>query len=67
MTVVTVTGGILIDKLIKSKWVSTTVGRKLAECSGTNNCCLTWDEMFLYLILLQYQIVFLCGSGVWFL
>jgi hypothetical protein len=59
MTVVTITGGIMIDKLIKSTLISTTVGRKLAECSGTNNCCLTWDEMFLYLILLQYQIGFL--------
>lgn len=34
MTIVTVTGGVLIDKLIKSKLISTTVGRKLAECSG---------------------------------
>ncbi|XP_071156325.1 vesicular glutamate transporter 2.1-like [Mytilus edulis] len=34
MALVTVTGGVLIDKLIKSGFVSTTVGRKIAQCSG---------------------------------
>ncbi|CAC5377497.1 SLC17A6_7_8 [Mytilus coruscus] len=34
MTIVTVTGGVLIDKLIKSGLISTTVGRKVAQCSG---------------------------------
>lgn len=34
MTVVTVTGGVFIDKLIKSGWVSTTLGRKIAQCAG---------------------------------
>lgn len=34
MTIVTVTGGVLIDTLIKSGLISTTVGRKMAQCSG---------------------------------
>ncbi|XP_052090781.1 vesicular glutamate transporter 2.1-like [Mytilus californianus] len=34
MALVTVTGGVMIDKLIKSDCVSTTVGRKIAQCSG---------------------------------
>ncbi|CAG2221051.1 SLC17A6_7_8 [Mytilus edulis] len=34
MALVTVTGGVLIDKLIKFGFVSTTVGRKIAQCSG---------------------------------
>ncbi|CAC5419978.1 SLC17A6_7_8 [Mytilus coruscus] len=34
MALVTVTGGVMIDKLIKSGCVSTTVGRKIAQCSG---------------------------------
>lgn len=36
MTIVTVTGGVLIDTLIKSGLISTTVGRKMAQCSGNN-------------------------------
>ncbi|XP_021369128.1 vesicular glutamate transporter 2-like isoform X2 [Mizuhopecten yessoensis] len=36
MTIVTVTGGVLVDKLIKSRkcGITTTIGRKLAQCSG---------------------------------
>ncbi|KAK3098077.1 hypothetical protein FSP39_015931 [Pinctada imbricata] len=34
MTVVTITGGVTIDKLIKSRLISTTVGRKLAQTTG---------------------------------
>lgn len=36
MTLVTVTGGVLVDKLIKAKTcgITTTIGRKLAQCIG---------------------------------
>ena len=35
MTIVTISGGVFIDKLIKHNVVSTTHGRKLAQCMGT--------------------------------
>ncbi|XP_061163022.1 vesicular glutamate transporter 2.2-like [Saccostrea echinata] len=34
MTIVTISGGVLIDKLIKHHLLSTTHGRKLAQCMG---------------------------------
>ncbi|XP_048734555.2 vesicular glutamate transporter 1-like isoform X2 [Ostrea edulis] len=34
MTIVTISGGILVDKLIKHQVLSTTHGRKLAQCMG---------------------------------
>lgn len=37
MAISVVTGGILIDKLIATGKVTTTNGRKIAQCTGT--CC----------------------------
>lgn len=34
MTIVTISGGVFIDKLIKHNVLSTTHGRKLAQCMG---------------------------------
>lgn len=37
MAISVVTGGILIDKLIATEKVTTTEGRKIAQCTGI--CC----------------------------
>lgn len=34
MTIVTISGGVFIDKLIKHNVLSTSHGRKLAQCMG---------------------------------
>ena len=34
MAVVTVIGGVIFDKLIKTATVSTTTARKIAQCTG---------------------------------
>lgn len=39
MAISVITGGILIDKLIATGKVTTTEGRKIAQCTGTCLAC----------------------------